>query len=590
MRSARRYFIFATFLLLAAGCTDASSPTDAPPLFPLELAESKILDGSVEGGNPHFYWLPPAASQPNASGTPNMALLPVVMVRVCKGEELCRSPVLDSNGSNTAVAEFTDESGTGSALVTTGDEHYQVDWKTSETNSGESLAGQTVRVWVLLGKVPVQEQVAVGYLDLTFASDGSQARGRAGDVLREGRSLPLRFRMETGVAFGGTCLDGSNLDCVEFAASEEGFAECTEVSGACLTAEDNWVPDGFEGPILVQVQEEPLVAGACFDGIELPQRESCYRITTLPDLGGATFNAPVYFSMCQEPGMPDNFEIHQRGSDGQVRRPVTSSAPLAGLDCDTVIFMGMSPMARFAHRVREFVFGGPLHAADGLTATLISFSEFFWAPSAEFASVSAPATADQGELVEVILQLGLDHGSSGELGGIGVEVVVDGGTIDVGGQAQTSGTFLSSTPDGEVTVQWTMPTDLGIQTLTATIPVLIEATNEVRTATVEIEVVEEGTPPGVPTGSIDGLVFSVNDGESIEGAQVSTPLTDPILTVLTNDDGFYELNEVPTGTQAVQVGITGFESVIAYVEVAEDQSIFGPFNLWAAPGALQPDQ
>jgi hypothetical protein len=536
-----------------------------PLLSPASHPALAVSDGTTPDGNPSFFWLPPIAANPSTSGTPNMGLASAVVVRVCPGEAVCSSAA--------ALAEFTDAGGTGGASVTLGDEHYQVDWKTSENSTGASLAGQTVRIWVLLGKVPVDEQVQVGFIDVTFASDGKQARGRSGDALREGRALPLRFRMESGVAFGGDCLGSDGPDCVEFVASDGGFEECTVESGACLTADEGWLPDDFEGPVLVQVVQEPLVDGACFDGLPLPQREACYRITTVPDFGGAEFNGDVFFSMCQEAGIPANFEIHQRTGSGEVRRPVGLAGPVPGLDCSAFAFASMTPLSRFAVRLGEFLFGRPLHASDGLTARLSSFSEFFWAPAAEFASVTAPATADPDETVAVQLQLGLDHGVSGDLEGITVEIEVDGGSLSPGG------TYLSDA-NGGLSSDWTLPSDPGLYTLVATIPVLVESLGVERSISWLVEVVEEGPP----SGDVFGNVFDVNSN-AIVGATVSTP---GVASVLTTVNGTYVLTDVPVGPRGIEVDVTGFRSVIAYVDVPAGQSVGQDFELPAstAPFAL----
>ena len=47
--------------LVAAACQDRQSPTAAP--FYL------IQDAAHNGGNPHFYWLPPMTRQPSFTGT-----------------------------------------------------------------------------------------------------------------------------------------------------------------------------------------------------------------------------------------------------------------------------------------------------------------------------------------------------------------------------------------------------------------------------------------------------------------------------------------------------------------------------------------
>lgn len=72
-------FLLAAICLLATAC-DLGQPAapDAPepehqPLF-------EILDGSREGGNPGFYFLPPLVRRPNPTGSFDPSLSPVVQI------------------------------------------------------------------------------------------------------------------------------------------------------------------------------------------------------------------------------------------------------------------------------------------------------------------------------------------------------------------------------------------------------------------------------------------------------------------------------------------------------------------------------
>ena len=47
--------------ILAAACQDRQSPPGAPSFL--------IQDATHNGGNPHFYWLPPMTRQPSFTGT-----------------------------------------------------------------------------------------------------------------------------------------------------------------------------------------------------------------------------------------------------------------------------------------------------------------------------------------------------------------------------------------------------------------------------------------------------------------------------------------------------------------------------------------
>src|SRR5438034_169236 len=58
--------------LVAAACQDRQSPTAAPSFL--------IRDAIHNGGNPHFYWLPPMTRQLSFTGTFDGALAPVVEI------------------------------------------------------------------------------------------------------------------------------------------------------------------------------------------------------------------------------------------------------------------------------------------------------------------------------------------------------------------------------------------------------------------------------------------------------------------------------------------------------------------------------
>ncbi|TVP54084.1 MAG: hypothetical protein EA351_13845, partial [Gemmatimonadales bacterium] len=235
--------------------------------------------------------------------------------------------------------------------------------------------------------------------------------------------------------------------------------------------------------------------------------------------------------------------------------------------------------SRFATRVGEWVFGRPLHASDGLTARLASFSEFFWAPSAEFASVTGPATADPDETVPVVIQLGLDHGVSGDLGGITVNIVVDGGTLSPGGP-------YVSDASGAISLDWALPSATGVYTLDATIPVLVEAEGAERSASFAVEV--GAVAP--TTGNLSGVVFQTNGVTGIGGASVSIPGLAAVPSTLTDVNGNYTIPNVPLGTHGIQVQSTGFRSVIGYLEVVPGGWASRNFSLFPSTASLVLDQ
>src|SRR5438309_1816358 len=68
----RSRLLMCTAALVAAACQDRQSPPAAPSFL--------IQDAAHNGGNPHFYWLPPMTRQPSFTGTFDGTLAPVVEI------------------------------------------------------------------------------------------------------------------------------------------------------------------------------------------------------------------------------------------------------------------------------------------------------------------------------------------------------------------------------------------------------------------------------------------------------------------------------------------------------------------------------
>src|SRR2546430_4266190 len=92
----RSRLVMCAAAMLAAACQDRQSPTAAP--FYL------IQDAAHNGGNPHFYWLPPMTRQPSFTGTFDGTLAPVVEISELGGGTGCAGHV---------VATFTTPAGPG---------------------------------------------------------------------------------------------------------------------------------------------------------------------------------------------------------------------------------------------------------------------------------------------------------------------------------------------------------------------------------------------------------------------------------------------------------------------------------------------
>src|SRR5438309_7634003 len=101
--------------LVAAACQDRQSVPSAPSYL--------IQDAAHNGGNPHFYWLPPMTRQPSFTGTFDGTLAPVVEISELGGVTGC---------ANRVVATFTTTTGPGSETVRVDlvNQLYIVNWHT----------------------------------------------------------------------------------------------------------------------------------------------------------------------------------------------------------------------------------------------------------------------------------------------------------------------------------------------------------------------------------------------------------------------------------------------------------------------------
>lgn len=177
-------------LIIAVACTDRT------PVTPdLGAPNASISDAVHEAGNAHFYFLPPLVGDPATTGVFDGSLLPYLSVAVCPWSgNACIEP---------PVAEFTAEDGTGSEIIrlVPEDEHYIVNWHT------EGLASSvTYRIRILVAGTEL------GHADVDVVDNGAGLRNVDTDEyigLVDGRTLPIKFRIEEGAVFvvgtaGGT--------------------------------------------------------------------------------------------------------------------------------------------------------------------------------------------------------------------------------------------------------------------------------------------------------------------------------------------------------------------------------------------------
>ena len=150
-----------------------------PPGHP--LPSNAIVDGA-NGGNAHFFFLPPLRPQPVPNGAFDGSLPAVV--------EVCAV----SQCGISAIARFGTTTGTGSEQlrVSVADELYIVNWHTDEFVLDPAV---TYRIRVLVGGT------VLGYADVDVVRTGSELKrvdnGQFIPLLN-GRTLPIKFRIEQG--------------------------------------------------------------------------------------------------------------------------------------------------------------------------------------------------------------------------------------------------------------------------------------------------------------------------------------------------------------------------------------------------------
>ena len=180
-----------TVLLTVAACSSSDRAT-APQSRP----EFNISDAVHEGGTPGFYFLPPMVDHPTFGGTFDSTISTLnPQIALC---DVTNGP--DTNcgraDGTPAVIVFTTTSAPAITLDAT-TQHYHVNWV---TKGAAFLAGHTYRVHVTAGASGARREL--GFADVLLTTTPGQARNmQTGDLilLNDGSTLPIHFRIETGI-------------------------------------------------------------------------------------------------------------------------------------------------------------------------------------------------------------------------------------------------------------------------------------------------------------------------------------------------------------------------------------------------------
>lgn len=181
--------LFGMFILLNSCQNDDTTNSSEQE----ELSSIKLIYDGANNGNTTFYFLPPLVNNPNVSGVFDESLNPSVVI-----SELNNSQTIDP-----PLVVLT-------PTVSLEDEHYKINW---HTDNFELSSEVTYRIEVLV------EDILIGYADVDVVGSGKELKSVNTNeyiALLDGRTLPIKFRIEEGV-LGNNDLDEdgflSSIDC-----------------------------------------------------------------------------------------------------------------------------------------------------------------------------------------------------------------------------------------------------------------------------------------------------------------------------------------------------------------------------------------
>src|SRR5438094_7780703 len=186
-------WLVATWLLAVAACSSDRHLT-APGTRPA----FDISDAVHGGGTPGFFFLPPLVPQPTIGGTFDTDIATLnPQVAIC---DITLGPDTDcggsSEGATPAIIVYTTTSTPAITLAPTA-AAYSVNW---DTKLEGFVTDHTYRAHVAAGGIGARREL--GFADVLLTTTPGQVKDLAtGDLisLNDGRTLPIRFRIESGI-------------------------------------------------------------------------------------------------------------------------------------------------------------------------------------------------------------------------------------------------------------------------------------------------------------------------------------------------------------------------------------------------------
>jgi hypothetical protein len=289
-RASLRQAVNRSLLLLFFGLVGACG--DGEPTVPAHPDQTvlAIVDGTDELGNDDFFFLPPMVPDPSDHpsfdpGAFDPSLAPVV--------EICE---LRSSGDGCvdgpALATFTVASGSGSETVRLGDldaEHYIVNWHTKAFDLNPELM---YRITVLA------EEVTLGYADVDIVTSGTELkRAAAGEyiTLKNGRTLPIKFRIEQGALSTEYVFDGTGMEFGPRPLIAVAFTDATGTDIYPVGAEESYIFSLFDtGSGLVYIgADDATFLGIGAGSPTNPNQDTRVRVDGLSAIDPTTLLAPI---------------------------------------------------------------------------------------------------------------------------------------------------------------------------------------------------------------------------------------------------------------------------------------------------------
>ena len=425
------------------GCRDQSAVTSPRGV------SADFADGSVTGGNAHFFFLPPLARQPIFSGAFNPNLRPVV--------DICQL-VVDASGNPLQCDAAAPEIDPGTVQLDPIDQLYQVNWQTDQP------AVDLTKFYRIQVRGAPRAKLVLGFADIAPVANGSALKNvNTGQYigLVDGRTLPIKFRIENG-AFCKTA-----ADCGEATIGAGGGTVITNtgLAGALFP------PGALAADVVVAI--ETVTERPCLP-IDLLQRSGCYQFSTDP--GPNTFTQQVTAGICVDIEGLTPIEIsllHLHQLDFVEEVPVVTPLPNVAaqfLTCDaphpppTSVGLG-GRLERSVRALMSLLTPQPLFAAHlGVGGLTGSFSRIGWALPAQISIRAGDGqTAPTGTAVTTPPSVIVKDSSGAPVPGEAVTFSVgSGGGSVTGGGATTDATGVATVGS------WTLGPSAGANTLIAT--------------------------------------------------------------------------------------------------------------------------